>query len=162
MKTAVLICWMACSGPGALAGDGGHDQNVPVEVGLRSMEISCRESGGEDEQALPAVKLSFALNFGVFEPFDLNGNGHVGDQSLEAEDSTGRNLGAVTFDVGNLHTWKRGKRKGTVFKGGNARNFRLRRPNGYGCTARSAFPWRVMSQVPFMIFPLVKGRPRSP
>lgn len=118
MKTAVLICWMACSGPGAFAGDGGHDQNVPVEVGLRSMEISCRESGGEDEQALPAVKLSFALNFGVFEPFDLNGNGHVGDQSLEAEDSTGRNLGAVTFDVGNLHTWKRGKRKGTVFKGG--------------------------------------------
>ncbi len=52
MKTAVLICWMACSGPGALAGDGGHDQNVPVEVGLRSMEISCRESGGEDEQAV--------------------------------------------------------------------------------------------------------------
>lgn len=117
MKTAVLICWMACSGPGALAGDGAHDQNVPVEAGLRSMEISCRESGGEDGQALPAVKLSFALNFGVFEPFDLNGNGHVGDQSLEAEDSAGRNLGAVTFDVGNLRTWKRGKRKVTVFKG---------------------------------------------
>lgn len=117
MKPAGLVCWMLCCAPGAFAGDDGLIQKIPVEAGLRSMEIRCKESAEADEQAPPAVKLSFELNFGVFEPFNLIRSGDVGDQSLEAEDSTGRKLGAVAFDVGNLHTWKRGKRRVTVFKG---------------------------------------------
>lgn len=114
MKTAGLACWMMCCAPGVFAGDDGLTQKIPVEAGLRSMEISCGEAG---EQAPRAVKLSFTLNFGVAEPFDLNGNGQAGGQSLEAEDSTGRKLGAVAFEVGNLHTRKRGKIRATMLKG---------------------------------------------
>lgn len=116
-KMTGLIAWMIYSALGALAGDEVKARHVPVEMGLKNMEISCKESGGEDEQAPLPVKLSFALNFGVSEPFDLNGKGNMEDQSLEAEDSTGKKLGAVTFDVGNLHTWKRGQKKVTLFKG---------------------------------------------
>lgn len=116
MKTAGLACWMMCCALGALAGGGGAPK-IPVQTGLRSMEISCGEAGEAEEQAPRAVKLSFALNFGVAEPFDLNGNGQAGGQSLEAEDSTGRKLGAVTFDVWNLHTRKRGKIRVTMLKG---------------------------------------------
>lgn len=114
MKTAGLACWMMCCAPGVFAGDDGFTQKIPVEAGLRSMEISCGEA---EEQAPRAVKLSFTLNFGVAEPFDLNGNGQAGGQSLEAEDSTGRKLGAVAFEVGNLHTRKRGKIRATMLKG---------------------------------------------
>lgn len=117
MKTAGLACWMMCCAPGVFAGDDGFTQKIPVEAGLRSMEISCGEAGEAEEQAPRAVKLSFTLNFGVAEPFDLNGNGQAGGQSLEAEDSTGRKLGAVAFEVGNLHTRKRGKIRATMLKG---------------------------------------------
>lgn len=114
MKTAGLACWMMCCASGVFAGDDGLTQKIPVEAGLRSMEISCEEA---EEQAPRAVKLSFTLNFGVAEPFDLNGNGQTGGQSLEAEDSTGRKLCAVSFDVGNLHTRKREKIRVTMLKG---------------------------------------------
>lgn len=117
MKTAGLACWMMCCAPGVFAGDDGFTQKIPVEAGLRSMEISCGEAGEPEEQAPRAVKLSFTLNFGVAEPFDLNGNGPAGGQSLEAEDSTGRKLGAVAFEVGNLHTRKKGKIRATMLKG---------------------------------------------
>lgn len=117
MRMAGWMGWVLYSAMGAFAGDGGSKAVVPVELGIQRMNIKCIEPEKSSGQPLSDVRLSFDLSLSVPMPFDMTARDDLGEQSLEAMDSTGRKLGLVSFDMGRLHTWKKGAKKGTRIQG---------------------------------------------
>lgn len=99
MKKSCCIFWMAGWAAFAGAQDAGSLKSSGVKVEFPVVQIGLMGDKGE---TLPVPKLIFGALLSVPSPLNFESDDKVQEQILTAEDSTGKKLGDVTFNLAFL------------------------------------------------------------
>ena len=99
MKKSCGIFWMTGLATFAGSQDEGGLKSSDVKVEFPVVQIGLMDKKGE---SLPVPKLIFGAMLSVPSPLNFESGDKVQEQVLTAEDSTGKKLGVVTFNLGFL------------------------------------------------------------
>lgn len=117
------------------AQDEGGLKSSDVKVEFPVVQIGLMDKKGE---SLPVPKLIFGAMLSVPSPLNFESGDKVQEQVLTAEDSTGKKLGVVTFNLGFLGDPSRESVTRLWFTA-SASACRLRTRHGCVCEERSVF-----------------------